>query len=659
MIKQKWSNKKTIFQKYSVFAADFETTYHREFTDAELLAENQVIEDEQLSFDFTPNESSTVFLCGLKCLQSKKYYLSYEKISDLFDNIVQETYATRHKQALCFFHNLKYDGSYIFRWLIKHNYKQTLRVNKYNRIDLQRNEFSLLCSGGKWFNLSIWWRGIKITFLDSLKLLPTKLDKLGQDLLKMEKLQEIPYSEFKIDKNHNYPQKWLDYLKRDVDILYSVLLKFLSSNNFSMSKITIGSIAYSYIKSCIKQNIPKFTIEDYGFWQNWFHGGLTFPSLKYWGKWIYKKGKIKLIDANSMYPSVMCGLLPLGTPKKKINKKWKNYCCFYKIKIKQATIKKENDDIAIIWKPFEYIKQKDGTWKKLLHLTNISPIYQYLQEVSNEVYYVIDNELKLWEKIYDIKYEVLDVWYFETKHYLKPIIEYLYKNKINAKSERNKSKYLFSKLVLNNLYGKTAQQPVRSQSFYGEEESIPLDRFFVKNKKRGIYGGFELVERKDIHKKAAPVFLGAYITSAARVRLIEKYLEVKNKGGIYLYSDTDSIAFCDTNFGIKLDDLDDIELCKWSYDIKDADAFCSLCPKQYRIVKNGVVLKSASAGIKKEQIDAVPNCDYNYDCASKYKLFKTILKDSELGKVIRNSPFNFLKWKNIRKNPILPKELKK
>lgn len=644
--------------KYALFVADFETTAHKNFTDDEILAENQVIESTELNFDFTPNESSQVFICGLKSITTNEYKLSYEKISDLFDNLCEMTYAERKKQCVCYFHNLKYDGSYILRWLIKHNWKQTLQLNQYHQEKLERHQYTLLVSNGKWFKLSLYWRGIKIIFLDSLKLLPQSLKKLANDLLEIKKLEDIPYDKFKLDLSHKYPKLWIDYLKRDVDILGEIMKIFFSVRTFSMRQLTIGSIAYKNIKDLILEKIPDFTIKDYNFYFNWYHGGLTFPSLKYWGKWVYKKDKIKLIDANSMYPSVMCDYLPFGTPSNKPLKEWEHYVAFHKIKIIKAEIKKEYNDIAVIWKPFENIIDEYLVSKKLFHITSILPHYQYIQEIQNETYYVCDKELDMWNKLYNMKYKILETYYFESDTYLKDTIHLLYKDKTEAKKLHNDSKYLFSKLVLNNLYGKTGQAPIRSQTFYGDSKDIPNDRFHIKCEKKGIYGGYELIPLKEETDKAQPIFLAAYITSLARVSLLTQYLVLKKQGGIFLYCDTDSIIYIDSAKGVKFNNLDDIELCKWSFDITNADAFCSLCPKQYRIIKDNEIIKSASAGVKKEDMNKVPNKDYNYDCGEKYHLIKRNLKDSELGKVIWDSPFNFLKWKKLKKNPILPKELK-
>lgn len=644
------------WDKFAKFSADFETTAHKEFTDDEFLANDRsTFAINETPIDFKPNESSKVFLCGLMSLKDYTYKLSFENLAIFINNIVELTYQEHKSKALIYFHNLGYDGEYLLRWLIYHGYKQTLNIDsKTHRTIILRKQFALLKSGGKFFSLTFWWRGIKLHFLDSLKLFPKSLASLGESIGYKKLKDDIDYKKFKIYKDHKYPKKWLDYLKRDCEILARYLNQFFEKeqNSHSLYKQTIGSIAYSYIKDTINKLTPNFTIKDYNYFQQWYSGGLSFPSLIYWSKWVYKPNRIKMIDACSMYPSQMIKPLPYGKALK-TKPKSGTYCCFYEIKIIKAIIKKKYDDIAILKKPFEYVKNK-----KVYHFTKFNTLYQYIQEVENEKYYFIDCELEMLNKFYDIKYKILKRWYFRTDAYLKSTIKDLFKYKQLAKEQNDEVNTLLSKLRLNNLYGKTGQKPIRHQDFYGDIEDLP-DNYEVVGNKNTLIKGYNIQQIKDENYKANPIFLASYITALARCSLLEKYLYIKSKGGIFLYCDTDSICYIDSIKSIKFKDIGN-ELGHWEFEkFKTADAFCCLCPKQYRIVKNKQIVKLATAGVKKELMLKVKNQDYNYDLGTnnKYHIIKTTLKESIYGKVIWESPFNFFKWKKIKSNPICPKEL--
>ena len=179
--------KQTAWDNYVKIAADFETTYHKEFDNSDFLAENKDTGDH---LSFTPNESSQVFLAGAMEFETKEYRLSYESIPDFIDNCVAMIAKQGKKRGLVYFHNLAYDGDYILKWLLKNGYRQSININEQtHKPKLTYKEFALLKSGGKFFSLELWWRGIYIKFLDSLKLFPVKLENLGE-LIGAKKLKD-------------------------------------------------------------------------------------------------------------------------------------------------------------------------------------------------------------------------------------------------------------------------------------------------------------------------------------------------------------------------------------------------------------------------------------------------------------------------------------
>ena len=109
-------------------------------------------------------------------------------------------------------------------------------------------------------------------------------------------------------------------------------------------------------------------------------------------------------------------------------------------------------------------------------------------------------------------------------------INYWTEQKIKAKKEGNRPQYLLSKLMLNNLYGKMATNPI------GRQKAPVL----IDNELH--FAMLPSEERKPIYIPVA-----TFITSYARKYIIEtsQYIRdwsMKNKGyDAYVYSDTDSI----------------------------------------------------------------------------------------------------------------------
>ena len=649
------------FNKYALFAADFETTYHKQFSDDEI---RNFYKDtnNQLNLDFEPNESSQVFLAGLMSLKDYTYQLSFERMEDFFNNIVEQTFIEKHLKAIIYFHNLAYDGSYIRNWLIYHGYKHIIDFDPKTFLPAiypSAKTFACLCSNQKMFHIMFYWRGIKLIFMDSLKLFQASLESLGE-IIGYPKLKDtVKYEEFAIKKSHDYPQEWLTYLKRDCEILAHYLNHFfeMETKAQTIKKTTIGSIAYSYVQEIVNQYNNSFTVKDYLLFQNWYHGGICYPC--YPSKWFYHPHRIKLIDACSMYPSQMIKPLPF------FNKDldYVGSCHFYEIKIKEAIIKDKYKTIPILWKPFIYDKQ----FSKLKRIVNEkyknkhSPYFtinQYLDYVENETYYIVDVEWELIKKIYDVKYQIIKTYEFKTAPYLKDAITSLFQRKKNAtnKVERN-----IAKLIINSISGKLGQKPFHSQDFYGKVDEINLDDYEVLGKKvNKIFEAYNIQKKVKEEHDARPIIVISYVTALSRVCLIEKAMEIINNGGTVLYFDTDSVSFIDNVKPMQLKNIYK-DLGGWEYEVSDGSGYCSLCPKQYRIVdKKGKIIKFACAGVKRKMMEKVANIDYNYSLGEnkKYRIYKTQLKKSIHGNVIWNSPFNFIKYKDYYDNPVLPKQLK-
>lgn len=338
-------------------------------------------------------------------------------------------WCSRHNGALIYFHNLRFDGTFIMSWLLENQFPY---------------EENLLCHSKKGFNALIGEMGeyyqIKINFApnkqviiyDSLKLIPLSVRDIA-------KAFNLPISKGTIDyDDYIINDETLSYVHNDVNIV-AMALKFFRDKGYC--RMTIGSNAYN----SFKESCPIFPILfprlDKDFIEGWrpaYRGGRSQVNPKYANK--VCKG-VNRYDLNSMYPSIMANkLLPYGKPIK-CNKPGK-----YKFELYEVAI---------------HFKLKEGHLPTLLKSGSIF-------SKSGDTYY-IDSEYVIDIKISSIDLELLyrhyDVYYIEYKEILGfKCVKGIFQSWVNVMYE-NKSKYtgglrLVYKLLLNSLYGKFGSKAV-------------------------------------------------------------------------------------------------------------------------------------------------------------------------------------------------------
>lgn len=645
-------------KKQTVFGvADFETTYHQEFNTREILEENKRPFGEET---FLPSQKSQVFLVGLKFNIDSEIYISYENLETFFTNISKWCIKNRLRKVRIFFHNLKYDGSYILNYLLKHGWKQTLEKNHWNKPIIGYKQFTALITGGKWFMLCLKWSGIKIEFADSLKLQPASLEDLGKKFGLIKTKDTIDYKQFRIMPHDQYPKEWIEYLKRDVLITEKVLFDFLEREG--LNRLTIGSCAYAKIKRSVEELNNLFTIKDFHYFNRYYRGGWCFPNSKLQGQWIRKKNKIRMIDAVSMYPSQMVKYLPYGDPL--IRKPKGNSIEFYEIDIYAFKIKKKFEGFNCFPAPIIWVENKA---MKPVQYKN----FTYLNEMNDGIayrYYFNEADWKALKMVYDITYEIVKTTYFKAKPYLRKTVNDLFINKQQATNEIDRH---YHKLIINNLYGKLGQNPIRPFDYYGDNYTIDKEKYTILNEKNKKYTianspAFVLEEKKENNAIAKPVFIASYITALAHLALVQKMIYIIKNGGTFLYCDTDSISFIE-NKPIKFNDIGN-ELGCWEYEkfhtgifennkeitTNKADGFVCLAPKHYRIVKDNqkVLCKFACAGVDKKKMFMVPNEKYNYNLS----ITKLSNVNAEFGYRLADTDYSFEKYKGIITMNKIPKE---
>lgn len=453
----------------------------------------------------------------------------------------------KKENYVLYFHNLKFDGEYIFNYLLNNGY-ECIKTKKERR----DNTFTTLISDtGQFYSIEIFFETQnkkhinKVTIYDSLKILNFSVEQIAKDFnLPIRKL-ELDYKANR-EVGHILTEHEIDYIRNDVEIMARALEIMFNQN---LTKMTIGSDALDNYKKMNKNFKKYFPILPYEIDKDIrrsYKGGFTYLND------VYKEKETAdgiVLDVNSLYPSVMkYEKLPFGSPlffegKYEYDLLYPLYVqtlsCTFNIKENKIPTIQIKNNLAFI--PNEYIKSSDGDVVTLT-LTNI--------------------DLDLFFEHYDVNViEYHGGWKFRSiKGLFSGYIDYWSEQKIQAKKDKNDALYRISKLMLNSLYGKFGLNPdVRGKFPYLNEDGIVKYGMYPKETRESIY-----------------IPVASFITSYARRKTITTSQSIKdyttNKYGIdyYIYSDTDSIHLLniDENELSSFVDIDDYKLGAWKLESK-------------------------------------------------------------------------------------------
>ena len=446
-----------------------------------------------------------------------------------------------------YFHNLKFDGEYIFSYLLENNY--TCIKDKKDRTN--KSFTCLISDTGQFYSIEIYFdtknkKHInKVTIYDSMKILNFSVDQIAKDFNLPIKKLELDYKT-KREIGHVLTEHEIEYIKNDVTIMAMALDIMFKED---LTKMTIGSDALSNYKK-LNCNFNKyFPILPYEIDKDIrqsYKGGFTYLNDLYKEK---ETGRGIVFDKNSMYPAkMMYERLPFGDPvffegKYEEDKLYPLYiqtisCSFELKKGMIPTIQIKNN---MSFLPNEYVKSSDGD---IVTLT--------LTSIDLELF------LKHYD-IYDLKYH--SGWKFRAiKGLFTDYIEYWTNKKIQAKKDNNGALYRIAKLMLNSLYGKFGLNPnVRSKYPILDEDGSIKYKMYPTETREPIY-----------------IPVASFITSYARSDIIESSQRIRDyslkKYGkdLYVYSDTDSIhcLFDESEDLSEILDIDDYRLGAWKLESK-------------------------------------------------------------------------------------------
>lgn len=212
-------------------------------------------------------------------------------------------YCKNEKNCEVFMHNLKFDGEFIIYWALTHGFKHVEKKE-----DIEANTFTTLISDlGQFYSIVLYFskgnkKVHKVTFYDSLKIIPLPVSEIPKAFnLKEEKL-EIDYNKPRY-RGWRLTNQEKEYIKHDVLIVAKALKQMFSQN---LNKMTIGSNALNNYKEILTKrkfshffpNLDKILDSDL---RKSYRGGFTYLNPIYKEKDV---GKGVVLDVNSLYPSV-------------------------------------------------------------------------------------------------------------------------------------------------------------------------------------------------------------------------------------------------------------------------------------------------------------------------------------------------------------------
>ena len=468
----------------------------------------------------TELDDCRVWGIGLCNIDNFDEYHEYNNLDDFFKFIEKNNGAY-------YFHNLKFDGSFIIDYLLKNGfeYSEKMKPKTFN---------SVISEMGAWYTIKITYdvkgkNSKTTTIYDSLKKLPFPVKKIAKDFNLPIQKGDIDYKLYR-PVDHVITKEESSYLRNDVEIMARALkIQF----DEGQTKMTIGSDALNSFKTMLggnanfKKYFPVLESHIDNFIRKSYKGGFTWVNPLIQGKTL-KNGMV--FDVNSLYPSIMYNnLLPYGVPvyfKGKYQQDDTYPLFIQNVKVEFSIKENMIPTIQIkgskFFKGNEYLNTTDGEVVNL-HLTN--------------------QDLELLLEHYDIHY----IEYVGGFKFMG--VKGIFKKYIDTWGEIKKTSQgaikQLAKLMLNNLYGKFATNP-------DVTKKIPV---------LSSDGVVRYVTGEQETKEPVYTAMGSFITAGARYKTIKTAQSVYDR---ICYCDTDSIHITGTeppNI-----EIDDNELGYWQHE---------------------------------------------------------------------------------------------
>lgn len=473
-----------------------------------LVADFETSTDEWYKID----HYARVWLWGLYDIQIDDFKYGID-----LDSFMEEVLRRRNPNPVIYFHNLKFDGSYIVNWLLSHGYH--LNLDEFT----EEGQFkTCITDMGLWhyIEVCIYMKGKQkyiVKFQDSLKKIPLSVRDIPSafGFATTDAKGELDYDTYR-PIGHAPTQEELDYLKPDC-VIVAKALKQLEDEGFT--KMTCSSDAFYQWKVSLQSSkaiergirpqtnyrryFPLLPIEVDDYIRRAYRGGWTYVNPKFAGKIINKP--VEVWDINSMYPSKMkFRYLPIDEPiyftGRPEPQRWQCYIVRVRISfdIKEnhlPTIQVKN---SYFFNPTDYIESSKGNEIEMT-FTNIDLKLIFAHYHVHTIEYIDGYYFRKWKGAFD-------------KH--------IDKNMLIKEQSKGGRRYI-AKARMNTVYGKTATSPRKKQKMPYLEEGVL--RFAMSE---------ETIEEPEY------TALGVFITAWARHDIIT---DAQRNYDNFIYCDTDSL----------------------------------------------------------------------------------------------------------------------
>lgn len=392
-----------------------------------------MVETRIFSVDFeTSKDNNKTWVYLWTCAELFTEFKTHGTNIDTFIGFMEEN------GGIYYFHNAKYDFSYILTRLFERGFEYTEKKDKY--------KFKTLYSGSNIFYYAEIYFGEKkiknkkiiqtAKIYDSQKLLLSSVDSLAKEFnLNIRKLS-IDYNRI-IKPDSKIDDEILKYAYNDVLIIKQCLEYFLVFGD----KMTIAANALNKYKSLNDKFKSLFPLFDYNtdeFCRKAYRGGICWKHPK-----IKDVNKGSVYDVNSLYPYVMKeSVLPFGHPVYVVGKCEKNEIFPLFIQRLRISCKVKKNKIA-------FLQLKNN----LVFAEN-----EYINEIDTpEEFYLTNIDLDLLYKNYTINYiDYLDGFLFHGK---KGMFDSYVEWCMKLKNDGVDYHRAIGKRYANSLYGKFGKNP--------------------------------------------------------------------------------------------------------------------------------------------------------------------------------------------------------
>lgn len=359
-------------------------------------------------------------------------------------------------------------------------------------------------------------------FVDSVQLLPARLDKLGEDFGFGGK------EDHDLNLPENRRHQWQKYIARDVVLLSNILEKF-----FDLVYTTFnGEVAITAASTAMKTYRRAY--QPHAFWRNspthelvrrGFYGGRT-------ENFHLKGSNVRYYDINSSYPASMMHRMPT-----------------YMARIIDGAegfgderAKRQREvaflEVSVYIPPSTHIPAlphrhgKGASEKLLFPAGTFSGVWDW-HELSAAIVYG-------GARIIAIKTGVV----YSSEKVFGRYVDTMYDQKRAAKAKGDGALEAVSKLFMNALFGKFGQKAEKTAYHIGQFEDIPEDFYTLPD-----FGPITPIDSpievytasKEMDSAHMIPQIAAHITALSRVRLYLAIQIALQRGGEVFYCDTDSI----------------------------------------------------------------------------------------------------------------------